>query len=45
VAACRAKGVLLHPTAKTRIRCVTHLDVSFDEIDRALQVIGEVMKK
>jgi threonine aldolase len=45
VAACRARGVLLHPTAKTRIRCVTHLDVSFDEIDRALQIIGEVMKK
>jgi len=45
VAACRAKGVLLHPTAKTRIRCVTHLDVSFDEMDRALQVIAEVMKK
>lgn len=45
VAACRAEGVLLHPTAKTRIRCVTHLDVSFEQIDRALQVISEVMKR
>jgi acetylornithine/succinyldiaminopimelate/putrescine aminotransferase len=44
VAACRAEGVLLHPTAKTRIRCVTHLDVSFEQIDRALQAISAVMK-
>ena len=44
VAACREKGVRLHPTAKTRIRCVTHLDVSFDDIDRALMVIEGVMK-
>ncbi len=42
--ACRQKGVLLHPTAKTRIRCVTHLDVSLAEIDQALEVIGKVMK-
>jgi threonine aldolase len=44
VAACRARGVFLHPTAKTRIRCVTHLDVSFEQIDKALQVISGVMK-
>jgi threonine aldolase len=44
VAACRIRGVLLHPTAKTRIRCVTHLDVSSAEIDQALKVIVEVMK-
>jgi threonine aldolase len=44
VAACRAKGVFLHPTAKTRIRCVTHLDVSFEQVDQALQVIAGVMK-
>jgi threonine aldolase len=44
VAACREKGVRLHPTAKTRIRCVTHLDVSFDDIDRALMVIEGVIK-
>ena len=39
------KGVLVHPTAKTRIRCVTHLDVSFEEIDQALEVIEGVMKR
>jgi threonine aldolase len=42
--ALRAKGILVLPTAKTRIRCVTHLDVSFAEIDRAVQEIERVMK-
>jgi len=42
--ALRAKGILVHPTAKTRIRCVTHLDVSFTDIDRALKAVEEVMK-
>ncbi len=45
VASCREKGVRLHPTAKTRIRCVTHLDVSFADIDQALKVIAGVMKE
>lgn len=40
----RKKGVLVHPTAKTRIRCVTHMDVSFADIDQALNVIEGVMK-
>ena len=43
-AATRERGVRVHPTAKTRIRCVTHLDVSFDEIDQALEIIDGVMK-
>jgi threonine aldolase len=43
-AAAKGKGVLLHPTAKTRIRCVTHLDVSFEDIDHALGAIEGVMK-
>ena len=43
-AAAKAKGVLLHPTAKTRIRCVTHLDVSFEDIDHALGPVEAVMK-
>jgi acetylornithine/succinyldiaminopimelate/putrescine aminotransferase len=43
-AALRAKGVLVLPTAKTRLRCVTHLDVSFAEIDQAVQAIEGVMK-
>jgi threonine aldolase len=42
--ALRGKGVLVHPTAKTRIRCVTHLDVSFEDIDHALKVVEGVMK-
>ncbi len=44
-AALREKGVRVHPTAKTRIRCVAHLDVSFSDIDRALEVIEGVMKR
>jgi len=39
------KGVRVHPTAKTRIRCVAHLDVSFADIDRAVEIISGVMKK
>ncbi|MGQ9696198.1 MAG: low-specificity L-threonine aldolase [Thermodesulfobacteriota bacterium] len=44
VLSCRQKGLLLHATGKTRIRCVTHLDVSFADIDKALNVIAEVMR-
>jgi threonine aldolase len=44
-AALREKGVRVHPTAKTRIRCVAHLDVSFSDIDRAMEVIEGVMKR
>jgi len=43
-AALRGKGVFVHPTAKTRIRCVAHLDVSFEDIDHALSVIEGLMK-
>ena len=43
-AALRKKGVLVHPTSKTRIRCVAHLDVSFADIDEALDTIEGVMK-
>ena len=44
-AALREKDVRVHPTSKTRIRCVAHLDVSFDDIDRALEAIEGVMKR
>lgn len=44
VLSCRQLGVLLHPTGKTRIRCVTHLDVSFADIDQALKIIAQVME-
>ena len=40
----RKKGVLVHPTSPTRIRCVAHLDVSFSDIDQALKAIEGVMK-
>ncbi|HYB19503.1 MAG TPA: GntG family PLP-dependent aldolase [Thermodesulfobacteriota bacterium] len=43
-AALRKKGVLVHPTSRTRIRCVAHLDVSFSDIDQALKAIEGVMK-
>ena len=43
-AALRQRNVRVHPTARTRIRCVTHLDVTFEEIDRAVEAIAAVMK-
>ncbi len=43
-AAVREKGVRVHPTSKTRIRCVAHLDVSFADVDRAMEVVHSVMK-
>ena len=44
-AATLAKGVRIHPTGKTRIRCVTHLDVSLSDMDRAVEVIEGVLKR
>ncbi len=38
------RGVLVHPTGKDLIRAVTHMDVSFDQIEQALGVIEAVMK-
>jgi threonine aldolase len=42
-AALKERGVLVHPAAKNLIRSVTHMDVSFDQIDHALNVIEAVM--
>ena len=42
-AAMKEKGVLVHPTGKSLIRSVTHMDVSFEEIDRALDCVETVM--
>ena len=36
-------GVLLVPFGPTRLRAVTHLDVSRDEVERAAEVVAEVM--
>ena len=38
----REKGVLAVPFGKTKIRCVTHLDVNRDDIYRALEVFKQV---
>ena len=38
----REKGILMLPTAPHTIRAVTHLDVTFDDADRAVEVIKEV---
>jgi threonine aldolase len=42
-AALKERGVLVHPTGKDLIRGVTHMDVSFDQIEQALDVIEAVM--
>ena len=36
-------GVLLVPFGPTRLRAVTHLDVSKDEVQRAADVVAEVL--
>ncbi len=41
---CKEKGVLIFPFNKANIRCVTHLDVSFSDVDRALEVIAGAVK-
>ncbi|SJZ32858.1 L-threonine aldolase [Enhydrobacter aerosaccus] len=43
VDACRERGVGLGASTATRIRAVTHLDVSRADIDTALEVINDVM--
>ncbi len=39
----REKGVWMLPVAPQRIRAVTHLDVSRDQIERAITVLGNVL--
>jgi threonine aldolase len=43
VAALKERGVRMGATGKYRIRAVTHLDVSRDDIAKAIQVAGEVV--
>ncbi len=40
--AMKAEGVLIHPTGKTQVRLVTHLDVSKEDIEIALKVFEKV---
>jgi threonine aldolase len=42
--ACRADGVLVSCVAPRRIRLVTHLDVDDEGVDRALEVLGAVLR-
>ena len=39
----KERGVLVHPTGKDLIRVATHMDVSFDQIEQALDAIEAVM--
>jgi threonine aldolase len=39
----RARGVLMLPTAQTRIRAVTHLDVTVEDIGHAIEAIYQVL--
>jgi threonine aldolase len=40
-----AQGVLTIPFGPTKIRAVTHMDVSAADIDKALEIIARVLKK
>ena len=39
---CKEKGLMVSLGSVGYLRAVTHLDVSFDEIDKACEIIGEV---
>ena len=41
--ATKKQGVLIHPFGKTQVRLVTHLDVSSEEIEKALEVFRRVL--
>ncbi len=41
----KKEGILIHPIGKDRIRLVTHLDVSSEDIDHALEAFKKVLDK
>jgi len=43
--ALKQRRIMVHPTGKSLIRAVTHLDVSFQDIEEALQGVEEVMNR
>ena len=43
--AMKREGVLIHAFGKAHIRLVTHLDVSAEDIERALKVFEKVLHK
>jgi threonine aldolase len=44
VKACAVEGVLLSAWAPARIRAVTHLDVSAEQVKRAGEVLGKALE-
>jgi threonine aldolase len=42
--AMKKNGVLIHPIGKTQIRLVTHLDVSHEDIEVALEAFRKVLQ-
>jgi threonine aldolase len=43
--AMKRNGVLIHPVSKTQIRLVTHLDVSSEDIEKALKAFEKVLAR
>jgi threonine aldolase len=43
--AMKRNGVLIHPIGKTQIRLVTHLDVSSEDIEKALKAFEKVLSR
>lgn len=43
--AMKKEGVLIHPIGKNQIRLVTHLDVSSEDIDHALETFKKILDK
>jgi threonine aldolase len=41
--AIKKEGILIHAVSKTEIRLVTHLDVSKEDIERALKAFKKVL--
>jgi threonine aldolase len=45
VARCRERDLLVGALDRTHLRAVTHLDVGDDDVDRAAQVLVEVLRR
>lgn len=45
VEACREAGLLINCTAQTILRLMPALNISYEEIDKALSILAEVLKK
>lgn len=43
IAQCAAKGLLIHMTSPRRVRLVTHLDVTREDVKNAVTIIKEVL--